>query len=64
MESDLVAEVPLQRGRLHSFGRHLNRIEHIDAQGDQVGNQRANGPATVRHELHPRGVATSISRFK
>ena len=41
-----VAEIPLQRRRLHALGRHLDRVENVDAQRDQVGNQ---GPGSRRN---------------
>ncbi len=53
-EDDLPAELPLQPLRIHSFRRDLNRVERVDADFDEVRDERMDGSAGVQH--HPMAV--------
>ena len=50
-EDDLASELGLQRRRIHPSSADLDRIEHVDSNLDQVGDDLADRPTGVQHHL-------------
>ena len=50
-EGDVAAEIPLQRRRLHALGRHVDRVEDVDAHVDEIGQIRTHVAAGMEKEI-------------
>ena len=52
VQADAAPEALLDDLRVHAVGRHLERIEDVHAQRDDALDERHDGAARVKHDLH------------
>lgn len=57
MENQSVAKISFETIRFHTGCRRLHRIQQINAQVDQVGNQLSNTAAGTAQDLDPTAVS-------